>query len=38
MIWLKGKQLSPVADSFLKYINTEKTKIIKQYFDQPGEE
>lgn len=34
LIWLKGKNLSPIASSFLAYINTEKNKIISRYFDQ----
>lgn len=33
LIWLKGKQHSPVADYFLKYIKKEKSKIIKEKFD-----
>lgn len=32
LIWLKGKNLSPVATSFLNYINTEKSNIIKAHF------
>ncbi len=33
LIWLKGKNLSPAALSFLQYIQTEKEKIIKEKFD-----
>lgn len=33
LIWLKGKQHSPVAEAFLNYIKKEKSKIIKENFD-----
>jgi len=33
LIWLKGKKHSPVAQSFLDYINKEKAKIINEKFD-----
>ncbi len=33
LIWLKGKNLSPAASAFLKYIQDEKDKIIKEKFD-----
>ncbi len=33
LIWLKNKKHSPVAEAFLKYIKTEKEKIIKEKFD-----
>lgn len=33
LIWLKGKNLSPIANSLLEYIKAEKTSIIKKYFD-----
>ncbi len=32
LIWLKGKNLSPVAASFLEYVNKEKNTIIKEWF------
>jgi len=32
LIWLKGKKLSPVSDSFLKYIQSEKNEVIRMYF------
>ncbi len=32
LIWLKNKNLSPVATSFLNYINQEKNNIIKEKF------
>lgn len=32
LIWLKEKQLSPVAAAFLSYIKKEKTRIIKEKF------
>ncbi len=34
LIWLKGKNLSPVATSFLNYLKEEKASIIKMYFNQ----
>lgn len=33
LIWLKGKNHSPVAQQFLKYLKKEKTAIIKEKFD-----
>ena len=33
MIWLKNKNLSPVATAYLKYIREEKNNIIKERFD-----
>jgi DNA-binding transcriptional LysR family regulator len=33
LIWLKGKKYSPVAQSFLDYINKEKANIISKKFD-----
>ena len=33
LIWLKNKKHSPVAEAFLKYIKTEKEKIIKEKFE-----
>lgn len=33
LIWLKGKQLSPVASAYLKYIKNEKQNIVKEKFD-----
>lgn len=32
LIWLKGKKLSPVGDSFLNYIKNEKATIVKEKF------
>lgn len=32
LIWLKGKNLSPVAASFLKYATDEKTTIVEKHF------
>jgi DNA-binding transcriptional LysR family regulator len=34
LIWLKSKNLSPVASSFLNYINEEKNNIVKMHFNQ----
>lgn len=34
MIWVKGKNLSPVANAFLKYVNEEKENIIHKYFNE----
>jgi DNA-binding transcriptional LysR family regulator len=34
LIWLKSKNLSPVATSFLNYINEEKSNIVKAHFDK----
>lgn len=33
LIWLKGKNFSPVANSFLNYLKKEKNKIIKEKFE-----
>jgi len=33
LIWLKEKNLSPVASAFLQYVRKEKNNIIKQKFD-----
>jgi len=33
LIWLKGKNLSPVASSFLSYLKKSKAEIIKERFD-----
>lgn len=33
LIWLKNKKFSPVAAAYLKYIKSEKEKIIKEKFD-----
>ncbi|AWA30319.1 LysR family transcriptional regulator [Flavobacterium magnum] len=33
LIWLRSKNLSPVAEAFLKYINDEKSTIIDEWFD-----
>lgn len=33
LIWLKGKQLSPVAAAYLAYLNKEKINIIHEKFD-----
>jgi DNA-binding transcriptional LysR family regulator len=33
LIWLKGKNHSPVASAFLKYVKKEKENIIKEKFD-----
>ena len=33
LIWLKGKNLSPVAKEFLSFIKEEKDTIIKEKFD-----
>lgn len=32
LIWLKEKKLSPIAESYLKYLEKEKENIIKNYF------
>lgn len=32
LVWLKDKKLSPVSKAFLKYIRSEKNKIIEQHF------
>lgn len=33
LIWLKNKKFSPVAEAYLKYLKTEKEKIIKDKFE-----
>lgn len=33
LIWLQDKKLSPVADAFLEYMRTEKSRIIQHKFD-----
>jgi LysR family transcriptional regulator, low CO2-responsive transcriptional regulator len=33
LIWLKGKNLSPSASSFLSYLKKSKTEVIKERFD-----
>jgi DNA-binding transcriptional LysR family regulator len=33
LIWLKSKNLSPVAQAFLEYIRLEKHRIIQENFD-----
>ena len=33
LIWLKGKQLSPVADAYLNFLKENKQKVIEQYFE-----
>ena len=33
LIWQRGKNFSPVASSFLKYLKQEKERIIKEQFD-----
>lgn len=33
LIWLKGKRHSPVANSFLNYLEKEKAEIVKRRFD-----
>lgn len=33
LIWLKGKNHSPVANSFLNFLKLEKTNIVKEKFD-----
>ena len=34
LIWLKGKNLSPVANTFLRYVHDEKSKIADTHFSQ----
>lgn len=34
LIWLKSKNLSPAAGTFLKYINRNKDKVIERYFSE----
>jgi len=36
LIWLKGKNLSPVASSFLEYVEKEKNQIVERYFSYPA--
>jgi DNA-binding transcriptional LysR family regulator len=31
LIWLKGKRLTPIAESYLKYLEKEKTNIIQKF-------
>lgn len=33
LVWLKKKNLSPVANAFVQYINTEKERITQRYFE-----
>ncbi len=33
LVWLKSKKLSPTAFAYLEFINTEKNRIINEYFD-----
>ena len=33
LIWMKGKNFSPVAKAFLEFINQEKDRIIQEKFD-----
>jgi DNA-binding transcriptional LysR family regulator len=33
LVWLKNKRLSPTATAYLKFIETEKDRIIKEHFD-----
>ncbi|MFN3404892.1 MAG: LysR family transcriptional regulator [Cytophagaceae bacterium] len=37
IIWLKGKNLSPVATAFLKYLNEQKVELVKKHFSQVEE-
>jgi DNA-binding transcriptional LysR family regulator len=32
LIWLKNKQLSPVADAFVKYLRNHKKQIVDKHF------
>jgi hypothetical protein len=32
LIWLKSKELSPIAKAYLEYIKTEKAKVIENNF------
>lgn len=32
IIWLKGKKLSPIAEAYIKHLNTTKEDILKQHF------
>ena len=36
LIWLKEKRLSPIAESYLQYLEKEKETIIKNYFSLPN--
>jgi DNA-binding transcriptional LysR family regulator len=36
LIWLKEKKLSPIAESYLKYLEKEKDNIIANYFALPN--
>jgi DNA-binding transcriptional LysR family regulator len=36
LIWLKEKKLSPIAESYLKYLANEKDNIIQNYFALPS--
>jgi DNA-binding transcriptional LysR family regulator len=36
LIWLKEKKLSPIAESYLKYLEKEKDSIINHYFALPS--
>jgi DNA-binding transcriptional LysR family regulator len=36
LIWLKEKRLSPIAESYLNYLEKEKENIIKNYFSLPN--
>ena len=36
LIWLKEKKLSPIAESYLKYLEKEKDTIINRYFALPS--
>jgi len=36
LIWLKEKKLSPIAESYLKYLEKEKDTIINHYFALPS--
>jgi DNA-binding transcriptional LysR family regulator len=33
LVWMKGKNFSPVASAFLSYIKKERQKVIKQHFN-----
>ena len=37
LIWLKEKKLSPIAESYLRYLEKEKDNIINHYFDLPNQ-
>jgi DNA-binding transcriptional LysR family regulator len=36
LIWLKEKRLSPIAESYLSFLEKEKENIIKNYFSLPN--